>query len=92
MRMEMSAVSLTLSTSCIRMQLSRSLTWPTVGSFWISLVDQGLRCVCGSVSGVLVAGSCPPPQVREFFNFFVGVRALGLGCWQPLDRAWSLRV
>ena len=32
-RMEMIAVSLTLSMSCIRLQLNRSLTWPTVGSF-----------------------------------------------------------
>ena len=67
------------------MQLSRSLTWPTVGSSRISLADQGLRCVCVSVSGMLVAGSSPPPHmslsyvdVREFFNFFVGARALSV--------------
>ena len=101
--MEMSAVSLTLSTSCIRMQLSRSLTWPTVGSFGISLVDQGLRCVCGSVSGVLVEGSCSPPHtflshvdVREFFNFFVGARALSVSVagslWRVLGPPCAVRA
>ena len=58
--MAMRAVSLTLSMSCTLLQLNRSLTWPRVRSCQI---DQGLRCVCGSVSGVLVAGSSPPPHM-----------------------------
>ena len=76
-RMAMSAASLTLPMSCILLQLNRSMTWPSFGS---SQVDQGLRCVCGSVSGVLVAGSSSPPHMSfSSVNgrvFFCVVRAL----------------
>ena len=75
----MRAASLTLPMSCIRLQLNRSMTSPRV---WSSQVDQGLCCICGSVSGV----TCSSPVSLAASSFATAWPRSGRAVWLLLGR------
>ena len=80
-RTAMRAVSLTLPMSRTWLQLNRSVTWPRFGR---CQVDQRLRCVCGSVSRVVVALSSPVAHAHRLCQWpGLFSRCVWLGCCAP---------